>query len=85
MTTIHKYPLAIDDNLIIEMPQPAEIIHVGLDPAQRPCVWAVVDPAEEMTSRTLYVVGTGHPMPAKAQTHIGSFVQGPFIWHVFTS
>ena len=67
------------------MPQVAEIIHVGLDPRGMPCVWALVDTNYSLTPTTIYVVGTGNPAPNDVSRHLGSFVQTPFVWHVFTN
>jgi len=81
MRTIHKYPLAIVDEQIITT-QRSKWLHVGLDPQGTPCIWAEVDTRNESVRRSILIIGTGNPIPYGAK-HIGSFVQGSFVWHVY--
>ena len=84
MRTIYKYPIEITDEQTITMPECAEIIHVGLDPQGTPCIWAEVITERSLRPYDVIVAGTGHPLPAGARNnHVGSFVQGSFVWHVF--
>jgi hypothetical protein len=83
MKTIYKYPIKITDEQEIQMPAHANVLHVGLDPQGTPCLWAMVDTAKPMEPVSVLVVGTGNPMPFEPLRHVGSFVQGPFVWHVF--
>lgn len=85
MKTIYKYPLAITDSQVLEIPNGFELIHAGLDPQGVPCVWATVYPGNDINSVTIYIFGTGEqitPAP-QARKHIGSFVNKAFVWHVF--
>ncbi len=84
MTTIWKYPLSITDHQVIDIPGGCEPLHVGLDPVGVPCLWVKVDPERAPRGFHVYIVGTGNPMPDKALSHLGSFSQGVFVWHVFT-
>jgi hypothetical protein len=83
MTTIYKYPIEITDEQEIPMPFGAEIRHVGLDPEGSPCVWAEVENTNTPEPVRLFIVGTGRRMPDEAANHVGTFIQGPFVWHVF--
>jgi len=86
MKKIYKFPIQITDmqHVSIRHNRHYKIIHAGLDPAGTPCIWVEIDPdGNEITSHTVYVIGTGNPMPPHAHMHIGSFVQGPFVWHVY--
>jgi len=83
MKTIYKYPIQITDEQEIEMPFASKVIHAGLDPQGTPCLWAVVDTESSPEPVSVLVVGTGNPMPFHPERHVGSFVQGPFVWHVF--
>lgn len=76
---IHKF--FIDD--IVRMPQGAELLSVGLDPQGRQCVWAKVDQQAPMVSRRIRIYGTGHECNMPTSKFIGTFVEGPFVWHVF--
>ncbi len=83
MKTIYKYPIKITDEQEIQMPGEVTVLHAGLDPQGVPCVWAMVDSDLPTGPVSILVIGTGNPMPYVAHTHLGSFVQGPFVWHVF--
>lgn len=88
MTVIHKYPLPINDEPVIEMPDGAECLHAGLDPAGTPCIWALVYTDRPMRRHWFHVFGTGHQIDDTDRrtmgAHLGSFVHmGQFVWHVF--
>ncbi len=80
-TRIFKYPITLDD--AIPMPD-GVVVLVGLDPAGSVCVWVQhADPDGRKIDRDLFIVGTGHEVPQPAN-HLGSFVQGPYVWHVYS-
>jgi hypothetical protein len=85
MTTIHKYPLEITDVQLIPAPFGAKAIHVGLDPSGTPCLWAIVEDHIKQGGMDVWIVGTGQEIPKEDHAYVGSFVQGPFVWHVFVS
>lgn len=80
---IYKYPLG-GPITSIDMPRGAEIIHVGDDPSGHVCVWArFASDNEAITEkRVVRIVGTGDEHGADLR-YIGTFVQGPFVWHAF--
>lgn len=80
--TIWKFEFKITDEQEIKLPLNSTVTLVGNDPSGRPCIWAIVDPIEPLRRQKLYVVETGHPLPS-ATSHLGSFVDGSFVWHVF--
>lgn len=82
MKTIYKYPIEITDEQKIQMPLDAKVIHAGLDPNGIPCIWAMASSHLADHSHYVYVRGTGHEI-SDSRRHIGSFVEGPFMWHVF--
>lgn len=83
MKTIYKYPLEIKGEQTIKTGgDGANIIHVGLDPMGTPCIWLEVDTLWPYKDLPIYIVGTGNPIP-EGRGHVGSFVQGPFVWHVY--
>lgn len=82
MRKIYKYPFEIKDKIEIEMPACSMVVHVGLDPQGQPCVWANVEPEAQTIKQIFYVRGTGHDL-GDASGHLGSFVQGDFVWHLF--
>jgi hypothetical protein len=83
MKTIYKYPIQITDEQEIQVHGEADVLHAGLDPQGTPCIWAMVDPSQPTAPLSVLVVGTGNPMPYVPYRHLSSFVQGPFVWHVF--
>lgn len=84
MNTVWKFPLEITDMQKIKMPVGAVVVHGGLDPFGVPCLWCQVDDQEYISRyEVIYIVGTGNPIPPDASRHLGSFVQGPFVWHVY--
>lgn len=68
MYRIWKYPLAIVDKQTLRFPGNFKVLSVGLDPQDQLCLWALVEqepsaiPTVEY-DRTVYVIGTGNPMP----------------------
>lgn len=86
MKTIYKYHIEITDRQTILLPEHSQVIHAGLDPQGKPCLWAIVNThLGTLCPLTVFVVGTGNPMPAAVSSirHIGSFIDGPFVWHIF--
>lgn len=83
MITVHKFPLKIEAWQEIQMPFGAELLHVGLDPKLSPCVWAKVEDVNSHAPVFVSVIGTGHMLPFDDAKHIGSFVDGSFVWHAW--
>ncbi len=91
MKTIWKFPFAVSDMVAIEMPSGAKILHVEVQPASslversQPCLWALVDPEAKKCLRSFYIFGTGHSLGPRADDlrHVGTFLDGAFVWHVF--
>ena len=91
MKTIWKYDLPIGDLVEIEMPQMAEIIHVGIQAgfdsvSKTVQLWAEVETEYSMRKRTFVVYGTGHELhDDKRLKHIGSFIMagGGLVFHVY--
>lgn len=86
MKTIWKFPLVITDRQTVPIPENGVPIHVGLDPHGNPCIWCEI-PSINIDRGLLevFIVGTGNEMPDRAENHLGSFIQGPFVWHVYTA
>ena len=81
MKTIYKYELQIEDEQNIPMPVGSKIVHVGLDPRGVSCIWAEVETENPVENVNFHIIGTGHPLPNEL-VHVGSFVQGPIVWHL---
>lgn len=84
MKTIYKYPIKIQDFQEVRVLKGGVPIHAGLDPQAQLCVWCEVDASKEATEPLhIFVIGTGHSIPDRARIHLGSFVQGLFVWHIY--
>jgi hypothetical protein len=84
MRTVFKYPLALVDVQEVELPAEAEILHVA-EQLGSLMLWANVETDNDLVSRRLAVVGTGHhaPSPTEAR-HIGTVLTGiGLVWHIF--
>ena len=85
--TIWKYPLDVIGEQKIKTPAEWKPVHVDHQDG-RLTLWAEVDLGEELgtqVTRTIVIVGTGHPFNAEGLTHIGSSLdpQRPLVWHVY--
>jgi hypothetical protein len=81
--SVWKYAISVEDEFQREMPEGAAVIHVAVQ-RDEPCMWVLVDPSRPPETRTFYVHGTGHPIPA-GRAHRGSFlmVGDDFVGHLF--
>lgn len=85
MKTIWKFPLKVADTQVIDIPMPADILTIQMQ-GETPCLWALVNPdAEEKAIKAIAIFGTGHPLPDRAMTYIGTFQLhgGALVFHVF--
>ena len=85
MKTVWKFEIPIVDEFTLHMPWYARVRHAGLDPSGAPCIWAEVDPEQPLEAKRFAIVGTGNPLPDHGDPwHVGSFVLGPFVWHLYS-
>ena len=83
MLQVYKYP--IYDNAVIEMPMGAKIIHVDIQLSHESQIslWAIVDPKKETEKRNFVIYGTGWDLSEDKMNHIGTVMDGIFVWHIF--
>lgn len=79
---IWKYTFEIADSFFLSLPAGARILHAECQQGA-PTLWALVDPDAELRARKFRIIGTGHPIDQKGLTHIATFQQQPFVWHLF--
>ncbi len=87
MKTVYKYELQLTDHqrITVSCAGLSDPIYAGLDPNGKLCIWCLVQTHATLTETyDIYIVGTGNPIPIEAKIHLGSVVQGQFVWHVFT-
>lgn len=85
MKRIYKYPLDMQGAAqIINMHAGAELLAVQVQ-RDVPCIWALVNPDNQMMQREFLIVGTGHDLPERYGGHVGTFQLdgGNFVFHVF--
>lgn len=84
MKTIYKYPLAVTDEQIVDLPGQAVPLSVQVQHGT-PCLWAMVDTdlrSEKLIVRTF---GSVHPLPSWAGEYAGTYQLdgGALVFHVF--
>ncbi len=84
--TIWKFPVALaqlDDEIVISIPAPAEVLSVGEQFGQF-VLWARVNPEAKQVHRVLCVRGTGHPFKGNEGLFIGTVqLSNGLVFHVF--
>jgi hypothetical protein len=86
MKTIYKYKLAIEAEQTLHIPGGRNncLLVAAQDGALT--IWFEVDTTQPEQPHTIHVVGTGRPVEnMELKTHLGSAIEGPFVWHVYSS
>ena len=93
MKTIYKYHLDVTDVQKVLMPKGAEVVDVkpvsdrdGFTEDRYIALWAMVESEAEKETRTFFIAGTGHPLPAglDLDRHVGTVRdRDALVWHVF--
>jgi len=93
MKTIWKFPIPIEDEFILEMPERAKVLTVqtqenpALANLDVGCLWAIVNPEAPKLKYKFRVFGTGNPFPDDhaLMEYIGTFQMqaGRLVWHLF--
>ena len=65
MKKIYKYKLETTLTQEVEMPRGAQVLCIQTQD-EIPCIWALVDPTENTTSRTFEIFGTGWDVPTNS-------------------
>ena len=81
MRVIYKYPLV---ESFIKMKKGAQILHADIQHG-RVCLWALVDPNAKDVLREIGVLQTESRVDdaVEGHNHIGTILDGSFVWHVF--
>ena len=84
MKTVWKYQFLVVDDLVVNMPEGAQVLSVQVQGIE-PCIWALVDPDAPLVERRLHVRGTGHPFVGNEGRFVGTFqmLRGRFVGHLF--
>lgn len=83
MNAIWKFQLDVLRVQNVPMPKSARLVHVAAQ-FEKPCVWAIVNPEEEMEGRQIGILTTGELYRESDCIYIGSFMLdgGSFVGHV---
>lgn len=81
MRRVYKYEVPIVQDTIA-LHKGWKPLMVAQDPGGIWCLWVEVDDSQPTEPTELFVVGTGHAIPRGA-VYCGSFVRGPYVWHVY--
>jgi hypothetical protein len=84
---IWKFPLHSIET-VVRTSAHAPIALCGLDPVSgAPALWIKNNPDAEAVDRTFVIYGTGHEIEGDEgfpyDIHVGSVIDGPFVWHVY--
>lgn len=90
MRTIWRQSIEITDQQTITGPGLGLVVAVDNARAFGPEVWFTVDTEQIDLRVTLWIVGTGNPIPDECQRHgdyVGHLIThgGQFVWHVYAS
>jgi hypothetical protein len=83
--TIYKYPVPVQDEPAVWLPQGARVLTVQTQ-REIPYIWALVDPKAYTTLRVFRLAGTGQPISETDDLrYIGTFQlhDGQFVFHLF--
>lgn len=83
--TIWKFPIPVTDDIEIEMPAGAEVLHVA-EQAGQVCLWALVRPDAPVERRRFRLAGTGHAVTTDVRRrHVGTVLlhDGALVFHLF--
>lgn len=81
--TIWKFPFDLAEVIKITAPEGARPLRVGLDPMGQACVWCEVNPDAPSSLLILFLVGTGSLIPSAAESYVGSYNDGSYVWHIY--
>jgi len=82
MLKVFKYPIKIEDNIEISLPEEAQILTVG-EQNGIICVWALVNPEKPSIKRNFRLAGTGHPIDTDKLFYHGTAQILNLVFHLF--
>lgn len=74
MKTVWKYELVLRNDNVLDLPAHAELLSVGFQ-AESLVLWVLVDPSEPEEIRRFRVAGTGHVLPDRKLSYVGTAVK----------
>lgn len=80
---IFKYPLALSAYQRLLLPKDAQILVVQMQ-FDTPTMWALADPANDLTHLEVLIEGTGQEHNELYSKHLGTVQHEGMVWHLFT-
>ena len=80
--TIWKYPLAITDEQLLDMPEGAQLLTVQVQGDQL-VLWAQVCPDHPTVNRRIVIFGSAHPMDCAYGKYVATVQTGSLVLHVY--
>ncbi len=88
---VWKYPLPLEDKVVLRVPGSFKLLHVGYDPQKTLCVWGEVANAptadieyQPLFDLPIWMCATRQPIPDEARTYRATILDGPRVWHIYT-
>lgn len=84
MEKIFKYPVFLQDEFSVNLPEGAQILSVQMQ-GGKPFFWALIDTDAPLKKYTFIVVGTGNPVKPGDKQFVGTFQMygGELVFHLF--
>ena len=84
MTSIWKFPIALDDHIEVQMPVGAKVLSVQVQRATI-CMWALVETEAKQERRRFCILPTGGAVYSYVGQFIGTFqlAGGNLVFHLF--
>jgi len=80
--TIWKFPIPMQETVVLTMPAGAQALDVQLQ-GDVPMLWALVEADAPRERRRFFIAGTGRVMRDEAGAHLGTWQQDGYVWHLF--
>lgn len=82
MKTIWKYKLKLQHEVIVQLPDGAEILHAGMQDGNI-CLWAMTNTNVPEEEHLFKIFATGEPMEDNPVKYIGTVLINSYVFHVF--
>lgn len=83
MRVVHKHLLKKVPEQTLIIPRHFKVVHTGIDTVENYCIWIEMDYDDRCISVPIYTVYDGQPVPEKAREHVGTFIRGTFVCHIY--
>lgn len=82
MRTIWKFPLKVAHEQLLYLPLHFKVLKVDMQ-GNQPCAWIELDSEADLIATSVFMYGTGHRVAVVGAYHIGTVLDGPYVWHYY--